>query len=574
MIMKKLFTMMAIVATASMAFAQTSVQPEVVKSAKVMAPKAKAMPFKAESLSSKTTAPKRSLETGNYYTAPAGAMYIGYGKDGMGYSNMVMVTTGLADAVFTNMSSDPASAVWTWNGQDAAAYDLVDENNNFVWYGFPNLSGSFYYFPTLTTGTDSYNIGDYNTRTSANGIQSPAAIDNLTFTDSHFSNSQLYGYSSTMSSQYLFGSGNAELEDEEGNPVQTTAYGVRQHYPKPMTPLYVEDIYLDAFAGNGNTTPLKNGAILTMKITGDNGDVIATLTSTADDFLPWEGQVNTNDQIYGLTTFGTLTFSMKEEDPMSGDMVAAPFTIDQPFTVEITGFDNPDVNVALYGYTSIPEQPLERARVLTKDASGNEYSFGYGSGLSLPVNFTGLFDNIMVEDVLNDGENDYPNSNVVRISEDGTLSQLDNMLDVGPYVGTATPWYDENYNPNYYYQVATSSDGTGEWVYSCDAYTDYWESNFINILSFTASACPAGEGRWAVVNIVGRGVTSATPIILLQGTATLDDVEMSTGITNVTTGNSDKKFDPNAPIYNLNGQRVSKSATGILIQNGRKFIKK
>lgn len=32
--------------------------------------------------------------------------------------------------------------------------------------------------------------------------------------------------------------------------------------------------------------------------------------------------------------------------------------------------------------------------------------------------------------------------------------------------------------------------------------------------------------------------------------------------------------DPNAPIYNLAGQRVSKDAKGILIQNGKKFIRK
>jgi len=43
------------------------------------------------------------------------------------------------------------------------------------------------------------------------------------------------------------------------------------------------------------------------------------------------------------------------------------------------------------------------------------------------------------------------------------------------------------------------------------------------------------------------------------------------GISNVT---SDTKVNPNAPIYNLAGQRVSKDAKGILIQNGKKFINK
>ena len=48
-------------------------------------------------------------------------------------------------------------------------------------------------------------------------------------------------------------------------------------------------------------------------------------------------------------------------------------------------------------------------------------------------------------------------------------------------------------------------------------------------------------------------------------------VETATGITDVTV---EKEFDENAPIYNLSGQRVDKSAKGILIQNGKKFIRR
>ena len=48
-------------------------------------------------------------------------------------------------------------------------------------------------------------------------------------------------------------------------------------------------------------------------------------------------------------------------------------------------------------------------------------------------------------------------------------------------------------------------------------------------------------------------------------------VETATGITDVTV---EKEFDENAPIYNLSGQRVDKNAKGILIQNGKKFIRR
>lgn len=48
----------------------------------------------------------------------------------------------------------------------------------------------------------------------------------------------------------------------------------------------------------------------------------------------------------------------------------------------------------------------------------------------------------------------------------------------------------------------------------------------------------------------------------------------TTGIENAVVDNTGNGFDPDAPVYNLNGQRVSKSAKGILIQGGKKFVRK
>ena len=45
--------------------------------------------------------------------------------------------------------------------------------------------------------------------------------------------------------------------------------------------------------------------------------------------------------------------------------------------------------------------------------------------------------------------------------------------------------------------------------------------------------------------------------------------ETGAGIDNITV---EQEFDENAPVYNLQGQRVSKDTKGILIQNGKKFI--
>ncbi len=50
--------------------------------------------------------------------------------------------------------------------------------------------------------------------------------------------------------------------------------------------------------------------------------------------------------------------------------------------------------------------------------------------------------------------------------------------------------------------------------------------------------------------------------------------DLSTGIDNVRQEQKTVVFDPNAPMYNLSGQRVNKDYKGVVIQNGRKFIKK
>lgn len=61
----------------------------------------------------------------------------------------------------------------------------------------------------------------------------------------------------------------------------------------------------------------------------------------------------------------------------------------------------------------------------------------------------------------------------------------------------------------------------------------------------------------------GNTGTNITVLKVVRGT--------SAGINNVV---SEKEADPNAPVYNLAGQRVDKNTKGILIQNGKKFVNK
>lgn len=56
------------------------------------------------------------------------------------------------------------------------------------------------------------------------------------------------------------------------------------------------------------------------------------------------------------------------------------------------------------------------------------------------------------------------------------------------------------------------------------------------------------------------------------GTWEIRNFKVSTDVSGINEINADK-FDVNAPVYNLAGQRVNANAKGILIQNGKKFIK-
>lgn len=565
--MKRTFFTLTAVLASALCFAQTTECIDVGTMQKVRQTKATSQVMTLKS----KDAPKKSAATGNYYTRPAGTMYRGFDKEGMGYYNVKLVAPAYTDMQFTNMNAD-RSGNWYLNDAETGlvpADDMADADNNLIIEG--GIKGGYYLpEPVLVNGSDSYKLPNRYGSTYPGQISTSYEITPLTYTDSHVGR-PLTGWG-ILSTNYLFGSGT--FTDEEYGTL--TSIGVRQHYEKPISPLYVEDIYLSAVSNNGDDTPLKNGATLTMRITNDAGEEIAVLTAGAED-LTQEGDPE-SDEYYGLAYQWNIVFTNKVEDPLSGTLVANPFVIDEAFNVEITGFDNPDVNLGLFGFESAAEDQLEGADILFEGG----LSLGYKGDLALPMTFTGIFDYVDVSSVLSyytdDTQTatvDIENCNVLRITDDGTSCYMDNEAgEPAAYVMTGADWYDDNQNENYYYEVASSSDGSGDWITSYAVDNTSWIELGYNFITFSATACPSGEGRWAVVNIVGRGVTSATPIILLQGTATLDDVNIPSGITNITTGNSNKEFDPNAPVYNLEGQRVSKDAKGILIQNGRKFIRK
>ena len=534
--------------------------------------------------------PMKTVASGNYYACPKGAMFLGMNPQGEGFQATMICPAGLRECAFVNMNNDPTTTIWDINGQDASS--MVDDSYNYIWYGLPgiytgtNIGGFIAYVPRLTKGSDSYflpnsysfddtqsyttDIGSYENSV----IFTPNEIAPLTYTETNMA-AAFFGYANGI---YGFGPGTTQYGTQDGGTSTATNYGVSQSFEKPMSPLYVENIYLQAVSKNGNAEPLKNGAKLNMKIyNSEDSTVIAELTAEMKDFYDLlNGKPQSMGSGWGQVYMWTVTFTKKSIHPVLGE-ISEPFVIDEPFTIEITGFDNPDIDCGFYIYQWRDENRIAPAYTMAIDQNTNRDMRLYNENQSLPVYFTALYDNVIVETNLKaDDGTESDKCNVLRIENNGASSYLENMFDQSVYTQTATPWYNADGIENYTYEVIDASTGDDtEWITSCIVNTDYWnaeEQTYYNLINFTATECPEGEGRWAIVNINGRGVTSETPIILLQGTAKLEDVP-STGIENVVTGNT-VKADPNAPVYNISGQRVSKDAKGILIQNGKKFMNK
>lgn len=72
----------------------------------------------------------------------------------------------------------------------------------------------------------------------------------------------------------------------------------------------------------------------------------------------------------------------------------------------------------------------------------------------------------------------------------------------------------------------------------------------------------------------GKDDIEATTIVITKVYLTSKTVEELTTGTNISSAVVASKVNANAPVYNLAGQKVSKSYKGVVIQNGKKFVQK
>ena len=577
-IMKKTLLMMAMLFAASSGFAQ--VQKSINNEKMAQMPEMSQLKAPAFlSLEDGAKVSRRSKATNLYYTLPEGATYGCWDKEGSGWGATLVYVAPWQDFTFKNMSENPTTNKWHFNYISSGNYRDLTENADEDGSYTASLSPGYYLAaPTLCDEqvTDSFTIGypgaywgadekyaSYFTRISVD------SVTNMAFINDHGNQGQSgYGWGS-LSTGYLYGTGTLDATSAgRGIGVCKAFY---QDYPKPMSPLYVEDMYI--ILKSVTQSPLPEGGQLTLLVLGtttseegkisQTGDTIATLTASIDDFALYGPVGSSNYSPTGKYQRYSVTFTQKSVDDFGGVMVE-PFAIDQQFRVKVIGLDEEGVDVGIAASSGIDEEitgvddGVFQVYYSEVDKTYNHYY----TGSAIKFGFTAMFDALEVETTLSNGEDTIEKTNYLQVSDDGTQSAVVTTAGnlPGVYVYTAQPWYNGDMSEEYYY-----AEDVPEWVLSLNVDTSNFDDYNLNIVSATCEPLPAGtKGRYAELYIHGRGVKSEAPIYVIQG-----EVEISGVAAIKTEGKA-----ANATMFNMAGQRVDNSFKGLVIKNGQKFMNK
>ncbi len=528
--------------------------------------------MKKSTLNDNFSASPRSISNGLYYTIPQGSMYTTDNEEGNGYYVNHLVLSPSADAVFTNMTTtNKKSTKWYISTSSAQTYADADYNLDLTGF-FSCFNGSVYPTPTLKYGSSrTYQLGETGDYFSAKGpgYMYCDSIAPHAFWDSRVDGT--YALTNALDSYYCFGTGSFNGTDDSGSSYSYTSIGAMQLYDAPASPLYVENMFFYGYTMSD--APLTGDGKMTMTVYKTNvtdegqislGDEIATLTCSASDASKkWDGQ----QTAYGYVSGWNYMFLPEK-----------PFTIDGSFAVKVDGFADEGVDVLMPGafVSDIDSVSNYASAYMIFDIQGTEYPVQmYQNPVVLPLAFNSCFDYV---DALSSVElssgTTVENANVVRISDDGQTCSTDGADDAsdlgGVYLRTVFPFYDSEGEAWY-----TTTSALPDWITditaddvtsTSDGYTYFTGATH---LTFEAKPLGTETGRGAAIFFKGKGVTSTTPVYVLQGNATVE-----TGIEKVVVDLDNNTLNENAPIYNLNGQRVTKDAKGVLIQGGKKFINK
>lgn len=456
------------------------------------------------------------------YKYPTGALYDGISSEGW-YSQILMYTPALEPVTFENysyVSNENEPVTYTW--VDGSGKEFGQNENH---DGVGTMFG-VNYFPTLTVaqGDLSSEFIPLNTTGKYKAVWygGTESYESLTNASPGWG---VYGY---------FTDGPSFATNKEFNSTGKNAIGFLEFYDKPIGHVFAKSAYILLMPSDGtlSDTPLEGKTLKLTILKGENLETYATATATDADITK-----------VGNSGLFLVTFKFKKEDPLFGS-IDTSITLDDDFAVTITGFDNISTSyTALFssadGWAGNGYAILEDGKLSTVGYSNNpsvpQVNLYIGFNAAIPL--AKPYDETTVVDIPVEG-----GQGVTAIEGDNIYNDYDvyTLSGVDHWDITAPEW------------IRVTTDNT------------YLENYGTLIFYFEGDPLPAGEDyRVGEVELELYGKIITVPVH--QG-------NVPSGINGVTA--NDDNMTKNAAIYNLNGQRVSKNAKGILIQNGKKFINK
>ena len=516
------------------------------------------------SSSKMSKAPQRMAADGVYYKTPAGAMWNFSERPLYAYNTPGLVVAPWTDFTYVNMSEKKNG---TWGLQTSATFidltDDTDEANNLI--SSYNGGAAAYYAPQYTEGGITY------IPTADAGEKMANYVDDVKLHAFHPSNvgSPSYYGRGSLDNENLYGAGTFTNGTSGESFV---SLGIDMSYPKPMSPLYVDKVTIWGILQDASKGAL-SGKTLTMQIFNleDENAEPVVLTCTPEECVLDRETTNGG-------YFYQVNFTQKTVDEISGETVAAPFVIDYPTEVIITGFEQEGVNLGLMGYDVFEEfksdNENENITYLVLRTATGELRFLRYPDTVVALGFQSMFDICTVDTEIKSTDGQAYEANGIAVSADGQTFGNNIFSDVnGVQVYTALAWTDAT---------------TGEEMYWSDDMYDYdWIQNLVvestknqsgreighHHIGAVCDPLPAGtDKRYAVIHLNGRGVTSED-IYVLQGNITLEEAKADHAITAIADVKNDAAKKNNKK-FNLAGQQVDNNFKGIVISNGKKAIMK
>lgn len=516
--------------------------------------------------------PSSAVENGTWYSIPGlyHRCFARYSADSgstsngnfSNYSNPYVFIPVGKQVVFPNMCTDKGGAKWGYNFTNWGIEGYFDANNNGIRSAAMH-GGASYYIPMIKSGEDIFFWGE-----EADGNPTFLVCDSVKAMSYEEIGTNVKMYLGVEEGKYLIGTTTTQMDvTGNGTPETVYQYGVSQSCPKPQAPLSFDYAFIPAFTYSEKGM-FQNGAKLKLVITGDESKkVLWEAYAGAGDF--------TNGTFSNSTTkeFGNLKFQSTLTDK-DGKEYVQTCTINEPYTINITGFQDPGVDVGMLTVrrSSYGAKALSPVRFLFQDAlnRGHGAITNRNNAYGLPLQLHGLYDVMAVSDnYISNAGWDMTDMSVLKFSADGITAVAGSNpshTDVSyAQVRTQMDWFDAKGNANYSMELPS-------WVTSVTAVPSPTLHNAYVALYFTVTPLPSGvSGRGAKMFIKSyMGGISDKPIYILQGDYTKEMVDAATGIDAI----SLPKRNITSTTVNLFGQRVGANAKGIVIKNGIKILQK